>query len=256
MALQRRLVELVAPELRRAFRNRHFNEVLAFISLLKRSVSTVEACRKTLAVVQERFEHAIREDAESQELRRERLRTLRDYHRKLARYGTISAEETEQQEMLESEDLAQQLADVERQIRSGSRGIAKAASVVDALNELLDLAAAAASQDPKIERLLELVEQIRAAEPEANILIYTEYVDSLDSLALPLRNRWGTRVLTMTGELGEADRRRVTERFRSESNLLLLSTDASAEGLNLHQRCHHLIHLELPFNPSQKYLKF
>jgi hypothetical protein len=31
----------------------------------------------------------------------------------------------------------------------------------------------------------------------------------------------------------------------------LVSTDASAEGLNLHDRCHHLIHLELPFNPNR-----
>ncbi|MDV2992473.1 MAG: RNA polymerase-associated protein RapA [Chroococcidiopsis sp. SAG 2025] len=30
-----------------------------------------------------------------------------------------------------------------------------------------------------------------------------------------------------------------------------MSTDATAEGLNLQQRCHHLIHLELPFNPNR-----
>jgi ERCC4-related helicase len=251
IALQRRLVELVAPLLKRAFRDRRFNEVLAFISLLKRSVSTVEACRRTLAVVQERFEHALREDAESQEMRRERMRTLRDYHRKLARYGTLSAEESETQEVLEAEDLAQQLADLERQVRAGSRGLAKVASVVEALNELLDLAAAALDEDPKIQRVLELVEEIRAGEPQANILIYSEYVDSLEALTARLRKRWGASVLTMTGELDDRGRGRVTDRFRTESGLILVSTDASAEGLNLHQRCHNLIHLELPFNPNR-----
>ena len=30
-----------------------------------------------------------------------------------------------------------------------------------------------------------------------------------------------------------------------------MSTDSAAEGLNLHQRCHHLLHLELPFNPNR-----
>ena len=30
-----------------------------------------------------------------------------------------------------------------------------------------------------------------------------------------------------------------------------MSTDASAEGLNLHERCHHLIHVELPYNPNR-----
>jgi hypothetical protein len=31
----------------------------------------------------------------------------------------------------------------------------------------------------------------------------------------------------------------------------LVSTDATAEGLNLQDRCHHLIHLELPYNPNR-----
>ena len=118
-------------------------------------------------------------------MRRERVRTLRDYQRKLARYGTLSAEESEQQEILETEDLAQQLADLDRQVRTGSRGLTKVASVVEALNELLDLAAAALAEDPKIERALELVEEIRAGEPDANVLIYTEYVDSLEVLTHP-----------------------------------------------------------------------
>ena len=41
--LQRNLLDLIAPELRRAFRSKRYADVLAFISLLKRSVSTVAA---------------------------------------------------------------------------------------------------------------------------------------------------------------------------------------------------------------------
>ena len=41
-------MELIAPELRRAFHNKSYADVLAFIALLKRSVSTVEACKSTL----------------------------------------------------------------------------------------------------------------------------------------------------------------------------------------------------------------
>src|SRR5208283_4057267 len=58
-------------------------------------------------------------------------------------------------------------------------------------------------------------------------------------------------VLTMSGEDDEKTRTNVTTRFRTEHRLVLVSTDAAAEGLNLHQRCHHLIHLELPFNPNR-----
>src|SRR5262249_21328389 len=56
---------------------------------------------------------------------------------------------------------------------------------------------------------------------------------------------------TMSGADNETARSATTDRFRSESNLILVSTDAAAEGLNLHQRCHYLLHLELPFNPNR-----
>ena len=46
--LQRGLLDLVAPELRRAFRNRSYSDVLAWMALLKRSVSTAFACENTL----------------------------------------------------------------------------------------------------------------------------------------------------------------------------------------------------------------
>jgi hypothetical protein len=55
----------------------------------------------------------------------------------------------------------------------------------------------------------------------------------------------------MTGDDDDKTRGSVTDRFRCQAGLILLSSDAAAEGLNLHQRCHHLIHLELPFNPNR-----
>jgi superfamily II DNA or RNA helicase len=249
--LQKALLDLIAPELRRAFRGRRYSDVLAFISLLKRSVSTVAACRKTLQVVAERFNHLLTEGSESQEDRRQRLKTLREYHRKLDRFGVTSQQEAEQQENLETEDLAQHLANLERQIRAGSRGVAKVASVVEALDDLVTLADQAMGQDPKLEEVLALIQTVRTEESRANILIYTEYTDSLNALAKYLDGKGLGEILTMTGDDNEALRRRTTERFRTQEHLLLLSTDASAEGLNLHQRCHHLIHLELPFNPNR-----
>ena len=82
MAMQKGLMELLAPELRRAFHNKSYADVLAFIALLKRSVSTVEACKSTLSVVADRFESVLTEKAETEESRRQRRRTLREYLRK------------------------------------------------------------------------------------------------------------------------------------------------------------------------------
>src|ERR1035437_3891894 len=251
ISLQKALLDLVAPELRRAFRTRRYSDVLAFISLLKRSVSTGAACRKTLQVVADRFSSILSESAESQESRRQRLKTLKEYHRKLERFGVTSQQESEQQELLESEDLAQQLAALERQIRTGSRGVTKTASVVEALDELVGLADQAADQDPKLQELLGLIQAIRRDEPTASILIYTEYVDSLNAVTKYLSTKDVGEVMTICGDDKDSARRKVTERFRTQERLILASTDAAAEGLNLHQRCHNLIHLELPFNPNR-----
>jgi superfamily II DNA or RNA helicase len=249
--LQRALLELLAPELRRAFRARRYSDVLAYMALLKRSVSTVEACEATLMAVASRFQQLVTGEAESQESRRQRLRTLREYHRKLERFGSVSAEEEHDQALLEAEELAQQLAALQREIRSGSRALERTTNIVSALDELTTLAGAAVRQDPKLEQLAAEVADIRTHEPRANVLIYTEYVDSQHAAAVALGRAGVGAVLTMSGEDDDATRTAVTNRFRTQDGLILISTDAAAEGLNLHQRCHHLIHLELPFNPNR-----
>ena len=251
VALQRALLDLLAPELRRAFRARRYSDVLAFLALLKRSVSTVEACRDTLAVVADRFQQALTAGAEDQEARRQRLRTLRDYHRRLERFGTVGLEEEHQQEILEAEDLGQQLAEIERQVRAGSRTLTRVSSVVEALDELGRLAEEALDQDPKPEQLAEEIAAIRQTAPEANVLVYTEYTSSQRAVVRALQRAGLGQVLTMSGDDDDRKRGAITERFRTRDGLVLVSTDAAAEGLNLHARCHHLIHLELPFNPNR-----
>jgi hypothetical protein len=76
-------------------------------------------------------------------------------------------------------------------------------------------------------------------------------VDSQQAAAQALREAGVGEVLTMSGEDDAHARGKITDRFRAQSNLVLVSTDTAAEGLNLHERCHHLIHLELPFNPNR-----
>ena len=68
-------------------------------------------------------------------------------------------------------------------------------------------------------------------------------------------------VLSLTGlsadEGGEEEadlakaRERILARFSKADGLILVTTDTSAEGLNLHERCHHLLHVELPYNPNR-----
>ncbi len=252
MQLQRGLLDLLAPELRRAFRNKSYSDVLAFIALLKRSVSTVAACRATLGVVSDRFEAVLVGKVESQESRRQRRRTLREYLRKQERFGTVSTEEEAERTLLEAEDLVQQLAEVQREIRRGTYQMAKVSNVVEHLEELIELADAAIAQDPKLHQLVAEINAIRQQEPKANVLVYTEYVDSQQAAIKALKATPGMgTVLTMCGDDNDKVRAATTERFRTQQGVVLISTDSAAEGLNLHQRCHHLIHLELPFNPNR-----
>jgi ERCC4-related helicase len=249
--LQRGLLDLVAPELRRAFRNRNYSDVLAYMALLKRSVSTVSACKRTLTVVADRFQEFLTDTAEQQELRRQRVKTLRDYERRLERFGSIGFEEEADRTILEAEDLAQQLAGLQREVRKGSRDQAKVSDVVAHLDDLVELAEKAVSHDPKLDQLVATVRDIRKEEPDANILVYTEYTDSQRAAVAALNAAKIETIVTMSGEDKEKQRSQITERFRTRDGLILVSTDSAAEGLNLHQRCHHLIHLELPFNPNR-----
>ena len=240
------------PELRRAFHNKTYSDVLAFIALLKRSVPTVAACKATLAVVSDRFERVLAEGIESQESRRQRRRTLREYLRKQERFGTDSTEEEEERTLLEAEDLVQQLANVHREIKRGAYQAPKVSNVVNHLESLIEVADSAMAQDPKLDQLINEIGEIRRTEPKAGILVYTEYVDTQNAAVQAIKAAPGIgTVLTMSGHDNDKVRAATTERFRTQQGIVLVSTDAAVEGLNLHQRCHHLIHLELPFNPNR-----
>ena len=262
-AFYRGLAELVVPALHRAMRTRSYADVLAFMALLKRSVSTIRACKSTLGVIADRLHELGERGSEAQETRTQRLKTLRDLRRRLQRYGSLSQEETQDRDALEAEDIAAQLALVVDDIDETQRGRRREQGRLSALErrekelrKLVALAAAAEVGDPKLAAIVAQIHAIRRAEPRANILVYTEYTDSLEVLAEALRGACTRgeltgQLLTISGADPDERRSERTARFRSEDDAILVSTDASAEGLNLHDRCHHLIHLELPYNPNR-----
>lgn len=267
-AFQRALLELVAPQLRRAFRRKNFGEVLAFIALLKRSVSTISACRKTLATIGERLATAESKGAETVEVRAQRLKLLRDYRRRLDRFGTLTFEEEQDQAALEAEDIAAELASAgseavldwiekhKKAVRADKSKLKTISAVRSAIETLTDLARAAEPEDPKLKALVEELIAIRKAEPDANVLVYTEYSDSQDVVVAALEEAVKQKQLSgivsrISGDDDEQARSLVTERFSKDEGQLLVSTDATAEGLNLHAKCHHLVHVELPYNPNR-----
>ena len=205
-------------------------EALAFVALLKRSVSTIAACVATLRVVAARISGA--EPAE----RQERARALHAYRRKLARYGVLPPADEAELAALEAEDIAARLSDDQ----------------AAALHALIALGEAAAPHDPKLAALVSEIRTIRAERPRANVLVYTEYTDSQDAALSALRAAGiEGEVLAISGADDEAARSAAAERCAVADDVVLVSTDSLAEGLNLHRRCRDLIHLDLPYNPNR-----
>jgi len=265
---QQALLAAIAPRLRLAVRQRRFGEVLAFVSLLKRSVSTAAACRNTLQVVKVRYDELVKKGAAEAEDREQRMKSLREYRKRMERYGTLSYEAEQNQAMLEAEEMASDLiansldsvvgeiAELTREQDRTRRQARRVAGTSDILDTLVDLAAAAALQDPKLKAVLDEIVTIRSQEPDANVLVYTEYTDSQKALKEYLEaalqdGRLGGQLSVICGDDSETDRGKVTKMFSSQSGIVLISTDATSEGLNLQERCHHLIHLELPYNPNR-----
>jgi len=71
----RALAALIAPRLRKATRGRDEADALAFVSLLKRSVSTISSCVATLQVVADRYNAGSEDEIATD--RRHRARALR-----------------------------------------------------------------------------------------------------------------------------------------------------------------------------------
>lgn len=227
-AFHRGLAELIGPKIRSGLGGREERDALAFISLLKRSVSTISACLATLRTI------ALHGES-SAALRKERQRALRAYRRRLRRYGYLGSAAEDDLAELEAEEMAAQLRDHSPQ-----------------LAHLITCGERAASHDPKLTALIAEIRAIRARHPDANALVYSEYIDSAEAAigALMAANLSG-EVLGINGQMAEADRIAAAERFSTSDRLVLVSTDSMAEGLNLHQRCFNLIHLDLPYNPNR-----
>ncbi|HVY13960.1 MAG TPA: helicase-related protein [Rhodopila sp.] len=228
-AFHKALSDLVLPRLRTPRDTRHLTDALAFVTLLKRSLSTLAACVATLRVVAARLGAT-----DSLARRRERQRALRAWCRRVARYGVLSAAEESAVASLEAEEMATSLD----------------AATAEALNALIAAGEAAIPLDPKLQALRQEIRLIRLEQPNANVLVYTEYAESQRAAAMALAELGGI-VLTIAGTDTEAERTGAAEQFAEQDGIVLISTDALAEGLNLHRRCRHLIHLDLPYNPNR-----
>jgi len=110
------------------------------------------------------------------------------------------------------------------------------------LTALHQRAHSAAARETKVHALMKLLRRVRQP-----AVVFTEYRDTLQHVRLALQGP----AFILHGGLTRDERSAVLSAFARDSCGLLLTTDAAAEGLNLHHHCRLVVNLELPWNPMR-----
>jgi hypothetical protein len=113
------------------------------------------------------------------------------------------------------------------------------------------------SKDSKLERFFEVLRQLSAE--GRSVLVFTEYLDTLEYLRDNLVPYYGKSLGCFSGEGGQTydgklwrpvSKAEITTALHGEEIRILLCTDAASEGLNL-QAANAIINYDLPWNPSK-----
>jgi len=102
------------------------------------------------------------------------------------------------------------------------------------------------TRDTKIDKLIELVNEINKRDRGAKILLYTKHPATLEYISDILRKQ-KFKITEFRGGLTNDEKSKRIKEFKEKSQILV-STETGAEGLNF-QFCNNLINYDLPWNP-------
>jgi len=123
--------------------------------------------------------------------------------------------------------------------------------VLDKLSELdLD------NNDPKLKTLISKLKEWLQKEPQRKIVIFSEYIDTINYLEKALTEIFKNRVLVVAGNLSSSKIEEINKNFdasyskekQKDDYDILLSTDRISEGFNLN-RAGLVINYDIPWNP-------
>ncbi|MFW9942738.1 MAG: SNF2-related protein, partial [Candidatus Thorarchaeota archaeon] len=106
--------------------------------------------------------------------------------------------------------------------------------------------------DSKSDKLIEILDQIYSNNPNEKVIVFTQFVDTLNFLKRLIENQenWYF-VEVFYGGLDKQQKDEAVERFRNQQGFsILLSTEIGGEGRNF-QFCRTLINYDLPWNPMK-----
>lgn len=85
----------------------------------------------------------------------------------------------------------------------------------------------------------------------ARVIVFTRFKDTLFYLERELKRQADYELVTLYGDLSEAERDRRFDQFASSPRAVLLATDVISEGLNLQHASCMVVHIDLPYNPNR-----
>lgn len=155
----------------------------------------------------------------------------------------------------DDDDLEEHLdSDEAAQLETAALNREETADLKDLLQQVQAL-----PTDTKTQTLTHLIQNLRA-DGYTQVIVFTQFTDTMDFLRQELVDRLGVSILCFSSRGGEVpdpagnwrtiSREETKRRFLNRQADVLLCTDAAAEGLNF-QFCGALINYDMPWNPMR-----
>jgi superfamily II DNA or RNA helicase len=155
--------------------------------------------------------------------------------------------------------VADEIAEITRHV--DAIGVTRVSPGLDPVAHTSEVAARAGrvQADARLRALEALIDE-RLLEGSAwredeRLVVFTEYLASLDYLRARLRARHGEGdwLLVLYGGMNDSERDAVKRAFNDPNGpaRILVATDAAGEGLNLQRAARYLLHWDIPFNPAR-----
>lgn len=214
--------------------------MLVLIAMQKLASSSIEAIKQSLIKRAERLETVSKQIKEKKKIKTQ-ISIDEKMEESMNEVGDESSKATE-------EIINTELALMENEIQF--------------LKKLIDSANFVKSET-KIEAIIKRIDQFA---PNKSILFFTEYKATQALLMSAIIKRYGRdSVIFINGdgfidnvEVSQGNyqtmkikREDAAEMFNSGKVRFLVSTEAAGEGIDLQENCHHLVHVDLPWNPMR-----
>ena len=130
----------------------------------------------------------------------------------------------------------------------------EADTIVDMAIGLIELSKNLPDEDPKLERLLEIINEKQTQENN-KIILFASFKHTQRYLESKIREKTGLRIAIVNGDVGDDDRYERRNRFaqpKSEKEAIdiILFTEVGSEGLD-YQFCDTMVNYDLPWNPMR-----